>query len=136
MRISVFCLALNAVLALALISHFKQAGLALANSLTSFVNVTLLLYALRLKLKKLELAGLRRQVAALLGAAVVAGASAWGTSWWWGANMGHQGLAFQLGDVFVPMSVASVVYLAVAAWLRTKHTDELMGMVRGWFGRR
>ena len=67
MKISVFCLLLNLALALALVWHFKQGGLGIANTLTSLVNVTLLAHALRRKLKTLDMAALRRPVWLLVG---------------------------------------------------------------------
>jgi hypothetical protein len=50
MRISVFCLTLNLVLAALLVGRLKQGGLALANTITATINMALLFYALRKKL--------------------------------------------------------------------------------------
>src|SRR5688572_4533867 len=77
MKISVFCLAVNAVLSVALVWQYRQAGLAAANSATSLVNIALLLFALRKKLARLEFTDLLKHVPGLLGAALLAGAAAW-----------------------------------------------------------
>jgi peptidoglycan biosynthesis protein MviN/MurJ (putative lipid II flippase) len=100
------------------------------------VNVSLLLYALRRKLKTLELSALRRTLPALLGATVVAGGLAWGAAAWWTTRLGHGNVALRLGEVFVPMTLASLAYLGLAAWLKTGHTDELLATFRARLGRK
>src|SRR5258705_2521982 len=55
MKISIFCLGLNALFTFALIFDYRQAGLGIANTLTSTVNVCLLGFALRKKIARLEL---------------------------------------------------------------------------------
>ena len=72
MKITVFCLILNLLLAVSLVWHYKQGGLGIANTVTSLVNVALLAYALRRKLKTLNMASLRMPVLSLL---VLAGLS-------------------------------------------------------------
>ena len=56
MKISAVCLGLNLVFALWLILPLRQGGLGIANTLTAAWNVGLLLYALRRKLARLDLA--------------------------------------------------------------------------------
>jgi putative peptidoglycan lipid II flippase len=135
MRISVFCLAINVVFAAVLVWHFKQAGLGVANTMSGMMNMSLLFFALRKKLKTLELSALRRQAPGLVGAAVAAGVAAWWLAHWWSAALGHEAFTLKVGEVFVPMAAASLVYLGIGAWLKTGHTDELLGMVKGWFKR-
>lgn len=129
MRISVFCLALNAGLALAFIWQWRQVGLGAANSLSALANLALLVYALRRKLKTLEWAELRRGLPALLGAAAVAGAIAWGASALWAARLGHDGIPARLGEVFVPALLASAAYVGLCAWLKTGHVNELFALL-------
>jgi putative peptidoglycan lipid II flippase len=135
MRISVFCLALNAVLAAALVWRFKQAGLGLANTASALVNVWLLAHALRRKLGRLDMPDLGRQLAGLIGAALVAGAAAWALAAWWDARLGHAAFWQKLGAVFVPMAVASLVYLGLAAFLKAGQVTELAAMVRRMAGK-
>ncbi|MEY2409238.1 MAG: putative peptidoglycan lipid flippase, partial [Verrucomicrobiota bacterium] len=134
MGISIFCLAVNVVFSLALLGPLRQAGLALANTMSAVVNASLLLYALRRKLKTLELSDLRSSLPALAGATLVAGGVAWSTAAWWGAHIGHGNVGARLGEVFVPMTLASIAYLGLAAWLKTGHTAELLAMVRARLG--
>jgi putative peptidoglycan lipid II flippase len=130
MLISVFCLALNALLALVLMSRWRQMGLGVANTLSAVINVSLLFYALRLKLKTLEMAEVRRHLPALLAATLVAGGIAWGLAALWEARLGHGTFVLKLGGLLVPMSVATAAYFGLAIWLKTGYTEELIGLVR------
>jgi putative peptidoglycan lipid II flippase len=130
MKISVFCLALNAVLAVALVWQFRQAGLAVANTCTSIVNVTLLFFALRKKLAKLELGDLWRQVPGLLGAALLAGAAAWLVLRPWTIRFGYDTFAAQLGQTFLPMLAATAIYFGVAFWLKVPYARDVLALAR------
>jgi putative peptidoglycan lipid II flippase len=130
MRISIFCLSINVLFSAVLVWRFKQAGLGVANTMTALINMSLLFYALRRKIKTLELGTLRKQLAVLLSAAAVAGAVAWGVSRLWGQRFGHEPFALQLGEVFVPMAAASLTYLAIAAAFKTGHIGEMLGILR------
>jgi putative peptidoglycan lipid II flippase len=131
MRISAFCLLVNIVLAAGLIWRYRQGGLGLANSLSAAVNAALLVFALRKKLGKLEWTALRAQLPALLGAGVVAGAVAYGLRIWWTKEFGNHNLPLRLGEVFVPMIVASGVYLGLGFWLKVPFVKDLIAMLRG-----
>jgi len=131
MRISVFCLALNAVIAVALVWRLKQAGLGIANTLSATVNMTLLFYALRKKLKTLDLAGLLKPIIVLIAAAIIAGAVAWKLESFWNARIGHDRFWLQMGEVFVPIAAASLVYCALSIVFRTGHVSELADLFRG-----
>ena len=130
MRISIFCLALNAVFAAALVWRFKQAGLGIANTLSATMNMTLLLYALRKKLKTLDLAELLKPLIVLTVAAIIAGAVAWKLESLWNARIGHYRLWLRVGEVFVPIAGASLVYLAISIVCKTGHVAELAGLFR------
>jgi putative peptidoglycan lipid II flippase len=130
MRISVFCLVVNAILAATLVWRFKQAGLGIANTLSATMNMALLFYALRRKLKTLDLAPLRQPLIILGAATVVAGVVSWAAAGYWTANLGHERFILKLGEVFVPIAIASLVYLAISSVFKTGHLTELAGMVR------
>lgn len=130
MWISVFCLVTNLLITVAVIWKFRQAGMGFANTLTALFNVSLLFYALRRKLKTLELAELRRHLAVLLGAAVAAGGVAWWLARWWGQTIGNETLWQRMGEVFVPMTVATAVYLGATAVFKTGHVGGFMAMLR------
>ena len=129
MRISVFCLALNAVVTLPLVWTFKQAGLGMANSATSIINVSLLFFALKKKLRTLELGSVRAQVPAILGAAAAAALTAYAASLLWTRWFGHANLIERLGEVFVPMILATVAYFAVALWMRLPYPREMLRLL-------
>lgn len=130
MRISVVCLGLNLLLAFAFLGPLRQGGLGLANTLTSLLNVGLLLFALRKKLKRLDFHGLQLTAWNCLGAALVAGAVAWFAAGWWADQLGHAGLWTRLGEVFVPLALASGVYLGLTFALRVEAARQLRGFVR------
>jgi peptidoglycan biosynthesis protein MviN/MurJ (putative lipid II flippase) len=131
MKTSVFCLALNLLLAGTLVWRYKQAGLGIANTVTSLVNVGLLLYALRCTLKKLEMASLRAELLPLALAGTVAGFIAWCGWRFWENSLGHETLALKIGAVFVPAVVAGLVYLLATAWARVGHAQEIAQLILG-----
>jgi putative peptidoglycan lipid II flippase len=128
MKISLVCLTLNLILTILLVVPYRAAGLGVANSLTSFINLGLLLYALRRKLSRLDLGELRTCLVALVGAAALAGLAAWSVSQLW-REVGHGNLLTKLGAVFVPMTVAGAVYWGASLWLRVPVAWELMRML-------
>lgn len=130
MWISIFCLVTNLLITLAVIWRFKQAGMGFANTLTGFMNVSLLFYALRKKLKTLEMVELRRHIVVLLGAAAAAGVSAWLFFRWWSDHLGHDSFATKLGEVFVPMTLATLIYFGISAAFKTGHAHDMLEMFR------
>ncbi len=136
MRISILSLALNLVFAFLLIGTYEAAGLGIANTLSAILNVGLLLYALRRKLAKLELTELRHSLAYLLGAALAAGLVAWGLLWLWDLKLGHATLPLKLGEVFVPMLIASLVYLGLNVWLKVAPALEVFQLLGSKLGSR
>ncbi len=136
MKISVFCLVLNLVLAFWLTRHMLQwrvggeAGLAAANTLSACCNTALLLMALRRKLKVTGLAELWPMVLKLAGAAVAAGYVAWWLNWFWEKHLGYATLPQKMGAVFVPMLGGAILYWLLALVLKVPAATELMGMLR------
>jgi putative peptidoglycan lipid II flippase len=128
MKISIFCLALNLTFAIALVGPLAQGGLGMANTLSATMNVALLFYALRRKLKDLELPGLQQQFRWLLLVLASAGATAWLCAWGWEARFGHATLAGKMGAVFVPMTAATVLYFGLTTWLRLGAAREMLAM--------
>ncbi len=117
MKISIFCLTLNMVLSAVLIVPLQQGGLGLANTATSIVNVTLLLFALQKKLKKLEMESLRGTFLPLAVCGAMAAAIAWFGWKFWEQKIGHATLPLKIGAVFVPAGAAGLIYwLAALAW--------------------
>lgn len=130
MKISVFCLILNAIITLPLIWSFQQAGMGLANTTTGILNVALLFFALRKKLKTLELASVSASMLAILVGAIVAALTAWGTRTAWTRSFGHANLWMRLGEVFVPMLSAAIVYFAIAFAFRIPFAHDFVKLLR------
>ena len=114
MKISLVCLSLNFIIACLLMPLIQERGPGIANTLTSALNVGLLLFALRKKLKRLDLQPLRATLRPLLLAGVVAGVVAWGGWRWWEMYFGHGTVVLQIGAVFGPAAIAGVLYLLIA----------------------
>ena len=130
MRISVFCLILNALLTVPLVWMFKQAGMGIANSTTGFINVGLLTFALRKKLARLEMAELRRHAIAFAASALTAAAVAWTAQWFWDYHHGHATFWQRLVHVFAPMLLATAAYFGVAFAFRIPYAHDFLKLVR------
>jgi putative peptidoglycan lipid II flippase len=127
--ISVFCLFLNLGFALWLVQARREAGLATANTLSACFNVALLIYALRRKLGRLELAALRRTLLVLIPAAAIAGAIAAALASVWEDKLGHRTLPIKLGAVFIPGGIASLAYWIIAYLAKVPAAREVLGLV-------
>ena len=136
MKISLVCLGLNLVFSYFLVHAYRQGGLGVANTLSSVLNVGLLLYALRVKLKKLEMSHLRQTFLALLGAATLSGLAAWLAWRGWERTWGHTTLLLKLGAVFLPMLLATALYFSLATWMKISAAKDLMDLVWGKMRRR
>lgn len=135
MKISLVCFALNLVFAGLLILPYRQGGLGVANTLTSVFNATLLLYALRKKMGKLDLNKLRKDFLSVCAAAIVSGAVAFTAYQIWQRQFGHDTLPLKLGEVFIPMTIATLIYFSLASWLKISATKELLDLVKEKFKR-
>ena len=135
MKISAFCLTLNLLLAVSLVWRFKQGGLGAANTVTSLVNVALLTYALRRKLKTLDMASLRTTIIVLIFLAVIAGAVAFAGWRFWEQKLGHGTLALKIGAVFVPAAIAGIFYWLIALVLKISAAKEMMEFALARFKR-
>jgi len=135
MKISVFCLALNLIFAIYLVRQYREAGLAIANTISAIFNTGLLFYTLRRKLKRLEMQGLIGNVMALIGIATVAGAGAWFAFRAWDHAIGHEGLYARIGAVFVPGIIAGVTYWLLALVAKVPAAMEVTGLVRRKLGK-
>lgn len=129
MRISVFCLALNLALCMWLVWPLQEAGLAISNTATATLNTALLFYALRRKLKTLELGGFVHWLGALVLAAVLAGVAAWVVWSYWESRFGHATLALKIGAVFVPGTVAGLIYWAAALAMKVPTAVEITQLI-------
>jgi putative peptidoglycan lipid II flippase len=136
MKISTVCLGLNVFFTLWLIHPFGQGGLGVANTASALVNVWLLFYALRRKLRFLQLGVLVKQVVTMAGAALLAGEVAWLTSQLWRRWLGHAAFPTKVGEVFIPMALASVAYGLALLWLKLPQAQDFLDLLRHKLRRR
>ena len=129
MQISIVCLVVNLLFAVILVFPLRQGGFGVANTASSTLNCLLLLFALRKKLKTLDLASLRPTFLPLAVAAVAAGVVAWLGLRWWSQQLGHATLLLRLGEVFVPAAAAALVYGAITLALKTPSATEMLALV-------
>jgi putative peptidoglycan lipid II flippase len=125
MQISLVCLAINFIAACLLMPLLREGGPGIANTFTSAINVSLLLFALRKKLARLEMEPLRQTLRTLTLAALLAGVIAWGGWQWWEKSIGHAGLVLKIGEVFVPAGIAGMVYWLMALAFKIPAAKEM-----------
>jgi putative peptidoglycan lipid II flippase len=125
MKISIFALVLNLVLAIVLVIPLQQGGLGIANTVTSICNVALLVVALRKKLSKLEMESVRTNTLWLIWLAILAGIIALMVWKCWEEKLGHATVALRIGAVFVPAIVAAIVYWVAAIALKIPAAREI-----------
>ena len=130
MKISAFCLILNVFFAFWLIPPLRSGGMGVANTLSAAVNVYLLIYALKRKLTKLEFSDLRKRMGHILMAGAAAAIVAYYTSRAWETWVGNEYLFERIGAVFVPVGVASLVYIGIAFWFRHPAVTDTVNLLR------
>jgi putative peptidoglycan lipid II flippase len=131
MRISVFCLTINLVFTGFFLYGAKlgAGALGVANTLSSFFNLGLLLFALRKKLRSLDMGPCAAQLPRLAAAGLAAGLLAWTLRWYWQKHLGHATLPLKLGEVFLPMTAATALYFALSWRMRISSAREIIGLV-------
>ncbi len=130
MKVSVFCLVMNLLLTVAFVFPMQQAGLGLANTISSWINVWLLHRALKKKLNALDLAEFHRSAGPTALAAFIACAAAYGVWWLWNARLGHTTNWLRIGEVFVPLLTSIVVYWTVALPMKIASAHEMIDLIR------
>lgn len=132
MRISIFCLAINLIFTALFLFQFNlgSGALGLANTLSSAFNVALLGTFLGKKLKTLELTEFYRAIPGVLVCAALAAVIAWYARNFWINHFGHATFALKLGEVFVPMTFAAIIYFAAALLLRVPSAQDIINLIR------
>jgi len=133
MKISVLCLLLNLGFAFWLVPQYREAGLGVANTMTATINTSLLIYALRRKLKEFALGAFSRHLLILVGAAILAGVVAGLVAWFWESRFGHATLLQKIALVLVPSLAAGAAYAGVALLGRVPAAGEITNLVRRRF---
>ena len=100
------------------------------------MNASLLLFALRKKLARLELGPLRKDLLPLVLLTLFAGFMAWESWQLWEKVVGHATLVRKIGAVFVPAGIAGGIYLFGALACKIQAAGELIGFMLAKFKRR
>jgi putative peptidoglycan lipid II flippase len=131
MKISVFCLAINLIFATIFLFafHLGPGALGLANTLSAACNLFLLVFALRKKLRTLEMKETVAQLPSLAAAGLAAALVAWRGRILWDNHFGHASLLYRLGEVFLPMIAATAVYFALCWWMNISSAREMIALV-------
>ena len=135
MKISVFCLVINLLFATVFLFafHLGPGALGLANTLSAACNLFLLVFALGKKLRTLEMKETVDQLPSLAAAGLAAALVAWRGRILWENHFGHDNLWQRLGEVFVPMTVATAVYFALSWWMKISSAREMFDLVTARF---
>jgi putative peptidoglycan lipid II flippase len=136
MKISVVCLGLNLAFAIWMVQRYREAGLAVANTMSATFNLVLLTFALRKKLSRLGLSLLKQTLLVLVPNAILAGVVAWILGSFWEKRLGHATLALKMGAVFVPGGIASLIYWLVAVWAKVPAAHDLFVLFQRRIGKR
>ncbi len=131
MRISIFCLGINLVFTVVFLFGFDlgPGALGLANTLSSACNIGLLVLALRKKMRRLDMTETAAQWPALAAIGLAAGMAAWTAQLLWQNHFGHASLGPRLGEVFLPMLLATALYFGLSLWLKVGSARELLHLV-------
>jgi len=136
-KISIACLVLNLVLALALVFQFKddwqQGAFGIANTISSTLNAVLLWRALRRReeLAPIALPELRKQLPMMMGLAWMAGLVAWGVGLGYADLDGENvSVSARLLAVFGPLFSAGIFYWAVSGLAGVDSAKAILGIFR------
>lgn len=130
MKISVFCFAVNIVFTILLVKPLQQGGMALANTATAFINVYLLYFSLKKKLKLSGLEGMMKNTILILIIGLICGGIALLSARLWASHIGNKNLYQRLGEVFVPITIATVLYYIIAYCLKVPAVNEIFSLAK------
>ena len=128
-KISILCLGVNLVISLILVFRFRQAGLGIANTLTSFLNMIFLSMALKRQLSKLDFTPLKQIAIKLLIIGGLTSMIVWSVHKFWFDNVGYHYIWERLGEVFVPALVGSIFYLIGACILKLPQVGKIQELI-------
>ena len=130
MRIAVFSLSCNLIFAFFLIPTYKQAGMGIANTLSSLVNLGLIFYAIRRKFPHMKVNEMIQPTLTVMGSGLLAGIVAWG-SWKWIAGMVETpSLWTELVEVFVPLTLGTAFYGILTFWAGVPAAKDIWNLLQ------
>ncbi|HEX3032214.1 MAG TPA: lipid II flippase MurJ, partial [Bacillota bacterium] len=136
LKLSLFTIAANYLFSHLFIGFMGAEGLALAYSLTGFLDMTALLYLLRRKIGQLGIKKMFISFIKVFAAAVVMGAAAYAMSHYLEIYLPIQKKLFQAAEIGIVITIAVGIYLAIAKLLKMEEVDTVLGILMRRFGRR
>ncbi|MCX6356617.1 MAG: murein biosynthesis integral membrane protein MurJ [Candidatus Aureabacteria bacterium] len=130
-KVACVAVAANIVMDYLLMKPLKHGGLALATSLASFLNISLLLLMLRKKIGSLGMRRVGRSSLKILAAIAAMAATAGLCYWLTVAHLGGPGTGDKIARVFIPLLAGIAVYFGVALLLGSPEPRELWHDLRG-----
>lgn len=130
MRISVVCLGVNLLLTVLLIRWFQQGGMGMANSASAFLNLGLLIYALKRKFRSLILGDVCKELRAVVASGVLTGLLVWGARLGMEGMIGSRTLGAQMLTVFIPLLLGGSVYVVVTYRLNVRMARDIWDLAK------
>ena len=124
-RVACVAVGANIVLDFALMVPFKHGGIAFATSVSSFINLSLLLWLLRKKVGKLGLRRVGDSLLKIAAATAAMAAVAWGVSRVVAAHTAADHLGGKSSRVFVPLVAGIAAYALTALAVKSPELGEL-----------
>jgi hypothetical protein len=80
-------------------------------------------------MRRLDMTETAAQWPALAAIGLAAGMAAWTAQLLWQNHFGHASLGPRLGEVFLPMLLATALYFGLSLWLKVGSARELLHLV-------
>lgn len=129
LKLGLLTISANYILNHLFIRYLEARGLALAYSLTGFMDMIALLYLLRRKIGPIDMRKILNSVFKTLIAAVAMGISAYFLAYYFEGLIPVNKKVFQLAEVGIVISVAIGVYLAIARLFKMEELDMVLGIL-------
>jgi len=124
-RVAFVVLMVNSVLDYILMKPLLHGGLALSTSISSCLNLCLLLYLLRRKIGRLGLRIVGDSIRKIVFSTIAMSLAAWGTWRWLAAYVPGNALGGKIVLVFAPLACGALLYLLAAYLLNCPELPEL-----------
>ncbi|HEX3032787.1 MAG TPA: lipid II flippase MurJ [Bacillota bacterium] len=136
LKLGILTITANYLMSHLFIGPMGAEGLALAYSLTGFLDMTALLFLLRRKIGRLGIRKILVSFGKIVAAALVMGFSAYYMAHYLEAFLPVQKKLFQLVEIGLIIGVALIIYLGIAKLLKMEEVDSVLGILARKFGRR
>ncbi|MFZ3171200.1 MAG: murein biosynthesis integral membrane protein MurJ [Carboxydocellales bacterium] len=136
LKIGLLTIAANYILNHLFIRYLEARGLALAYSLTGFLDMIALLYLLRRKIGPIGMRKVINSVLKILVAASAMGVCAYFMAYYWEVFIPVNQKILQLAEIGIIISVAVGIYLVIARMFKMEELDMVLGVFLKKFKRK